>query len=244
METIFVFFIGAIFGSFINASAYRIVRRKDFIFERSCCPVCEHQLSFLDMIPIVSYFLKQGKCTYCKNKIAKRYLVAELLGGTNTVVCDSITGSIEIKFLYFIILNLLLFMSLVDIEIKEIKDSYQLILLIVATIIVSTEKWSINNYIGMIIISLPLLIIALITKSIGGADIKLFFILGLIAKTEGIIIVYLLTIVLAGGFALYKLIKEKNKKEEIALVPFVYLAFLLYKSFEKHLLICLTIWLT
>ena len=86
-------------------------------------------------------------------------------------------------------------MSLVDIEIKEIKDSYQLILLIVATIIVSTEKWSINNYIGMIIISLPLLIIALITKSIGGADIKLFFIFGLIAKTEGIIIVYLLTIV-------------------------------------------------
>ena len=244
MENIFVFFIGTIFGSFINATAYRVVRKIGFIFERSCCPVCHHQLSFLDMIPIVSYVLKQGRCTYCKNKITKRYLITELLGGINAVACWNSAESTIQQFLFFYIFNLLLFMSLVDIEIKEIKDSYQLILLIVATIIVSTEKWSINNYIGMIIISLPLLIIALITKSIGGADIKLFFILGLIAKTEGIIIVYLLTIVLAGGFALYKLIKEKNKKEEIALVPFVYLAFLLYKSFEKHLLICLTIWLT
>ena len=68
MENIFVFFIGAIFGSFINATAYRVVRKIGFIFERSCCPVCHHQLSFLDMIPIVSYVLKQGRCTYCKIK--------------------------------------------------------------------------------------------------------------------------------------------------------------------------------
>ncbi|NLZ75601.1 MAG: prepilin peptidase [Erysipelotrichia bacterium] len=244
MENIFVFFIGTIFGSFINATAYRVVRKIGFIFERSCCPVCHHQLSFLDMIPIVSYVLKQGRCTYCKNKITKRYLITELLGGINAVACWNSAESTIQQFLFFYIFNLLLFMSLVDIEIKEIKDSYQLILLIVTIIIVSIEKWSINNYIGMIIISLPLLVIALITKSIGGADIKLFFTLGLLVKTKGIIIIYLLTIGFASIFAFYRLVKENNKKEEIALVPFIYLAFLIYKYFEKHLLVCLTIWLT
>ena len=244
MVIILVFFIGTVFGSFINATAHRIVRNMDYITERSCCPLCHHQLSFLDMIPIISYVIRKGECKYCRTKIAKRYLITEVLGGINAITCWNLNSNINIKVLFFIILDLLLFMALIDIEIKEIKDVYQLQLLIVAIVVVLIEKWSFDNCIGMVIISLPLLTLALITKSIGGADVKLFFTLGMLNKGKGIIIVYFLTILFASIFALYRLKKEGNKKEEIALIPFIYLAFLTYKTVETQLLNCLIFWLT
>ncbi|MGI6607720.1 MAG: prepilin peptidase [Erysipelotrichaceae bacterium] len=242
MEIIFVFFIGAVFGSFINVAAYRTVRKKDFVFARSCCQFCYRQLSFSDMIPVISYLLKQGKCTYCKSKISERYLITELTGGINALVCFNLIEIIEVRVLFFIIMNLLLFMSLVDIETKEINDFYQLLLLILTVVIVSMEKWSIKNIIGMMIISLPLLILNIITESIGGADVKLFFSLGLLTEEKGIIVIYLLTIFSASIFALYRLKKAGNKKEEIALIPFIYSSFLIYKSFEKHLINWLILW--
>jgi leader peptidase (prepilin peptidase)/N-methyltransferase len=244
MEIIFVFFIGAVFGSFINATAYRIVRKMDFIFDRSNCSSCHQQLSFLDMIPIISYVLMKGRCRYCKNIVSKRYLATEALGGLNAIVCWNLSRTIEVKVLYFVIFNILLLISLIDIETKEISDFYQIFLLSVVVITILIEGMSFNNYIGMIIISFPLLIIALLTNSIGGADVKLFFTLGLLAKTEGILIIYLMTIVFASVFALYRLKREKNKKEEIALIPFIYLAFFTYTGFEKYLLNWFILWLT
>lgn len=244
METISVFFIGAVFGSFVNATAYRTVRNKNFIFERSNCPVCGKQLSFLDMVPVVSYLLKKGKCRYCQNRIARRYLFTEILGGINGTVCWHMAEVLEAKILFFFILNFLLFMALIDIEIMEIKDIYQLLLLILAAVTISIEKWSINNLIGALIISLPLLVLATVTESIGGADVKVFFILGMLAKEKGIMVIYLLTIGLASVFALYRLQKGSNRKEEIPLLPFIYLAFLTYKGFEKYLLNCVILWLT
>lgn len=244
MEIIFVFFIGTVFGSFINATAFRLVRKKDFVFERSCCPDCLRQLSFLDMVPIISYLVKQGKCTYCEKKISVRYFFTEVLGGINAVVCFLLSKTVEIKIYYFIILNLLLLMALIDIEIKEIEDIYQVLILIVTIIIVLREGFSIDNLLAMFIISVPLLMVLLLTESIGGADVKLFFTLGLLTKTKGIIIIYLLTIAFAGIFGLYRLIKERNMKEEIPLIPFIYFSFLIYSFFEKSFLKWLQFWLT
>ncbi len=244
MKVIFVFFIGSIFGSFINATAYRIIRKMDFVFKRSACPVCHQQLSFLDMIPIISFVLKKGKCKYCMSNISIRYLITEVLGGLNATVCFYLSKTIEIKVLSFMILSVLLFISLIDIETKEISNCYQLFLLIIVIVYVLREGLSYANYVGMTIISFPLLIIFLLTKAIGGADVKLFFTLGLLAKTEGIVIIYLLTIFFASIFALYKLIKGNDKKEEIALIPFIYLASLSYKGFEKYLSKWFIMWLT
>ena len=159
----------------------------DFIFTRSSCPICHQQLSFLDMIPIISYVLNEGRCRYCRNTVSIRYLATEILGGLNATVCWIYPEIIEVKVLFFVIFNT------IDIPDrywnKEISDFYQISLLSAVVITILIEGMSFNNYIGMIIISLPLLIIALLTNSIGGADVKLFFTLGLLTKTEGIIII-------------------------------------------------------
>jgi len=76
-----IFCIGTLFGSFFTLAVYRIPLKKDITHERSFCPNCNHKLTFLDMIPILSYICLGGKCRYCKQKIRPRYLLLEILSG-------------------------------------------------------------------------------------------------------------------------------------------------------------------
>jgi leader peptidase (prepilin peptidase) / N-methyltransferase len=48
---------------------------------RSACPSCNHQISALENIPIISYLLLGGKCKSCKSKISIRYPLVEALTG-------------------------------------------------------------------------------------------------------------------------------------------------------------------
>ena len=48
---------------------------------RSACPKCQHQITALENIPIISYLLLGGKCKSCKTKISMRYPLVELLTG-------------------------------------------------------------------------------------------------------------------------------------------------------------------
>ena len=76
-----IFCIGTVFGSFFTLAVYRIPLKKDITHERSYCPNCSHKLTFLDMIPILSYVFLRGRCRYCKQKIRPRYLLLEILSG-------------------------------------------------------------------------------------------------------------------------------------------------------------------
>jgi len=76
-----IFCIGTLFGSFFTLAVYRIPLKRDITHERSFCPNCNHKLTFLDMIPILSYLCLGGKCRYCKQKIRPRYLLLEILSG-------------------------------------------------------------------------------------------------------------------------------------------------------------------
>ena len=76
-----IFCIGTVFGSFFTLAVYRIPLKKDITHERSYCPNCNHKLTFLDMIPILSYLFLRGKCRYCKQKIRPRYFLLEILSG-------------------------------------------------------------------------------------------------------------------------------------------------------------------
>ena len=76
-----IFIIGTLFGSFSTLAVYRLPLHKDITHERSFCPNCEHKLSFLDMIPVLSYIFLRGKCRYCGKKIRIRYLLLEVFTG-------------------------------------------------------------------------------------------------------------------------------------------------------------------
>ena len=91
-----VFCIGATFGSFFTLAVYRIPIKQDITHTRSYCPKCAHKLSFIDMIPILSYVCLGGKCRYCKEKIRPRYILLEILSGLAFVLFSA-----SIKFSVF-----------------------------------------------------------------------------------------------------------------------------------------------
>lgn len=82
MNEIFLFAVGAVFGSFAGAVAWRLHHGRDFIRERSECEHCHHVLSAMDLIPIVGWLSLKGKCRYCRKPVSWQYPLMELcLGG-------------------------------------------------------------------------------------------------------------------------------------------------------------------
>ena len=79
LESIFVFALGAICGSFFNVLILRKNTGESVLWERSRCLSCNHQLSPLDLIPIFGYFILGGKCRYCGSKFSVQYVVVEFL---------------------------------------------------------------------------------------------------------------------------------------------------------------------
>ncbi len=45
---------------------------------RSMCPACEHKLTWLDTIPVVSFLLLKGRCRHCGEPIGGQYLLVEI----------------------------------------------------------------------------------------------------------------------------------------------------------------------
>lgn len=78
---LFLFVMGAIWGSFLNVVIIRSSKNKSFVSGRSYCPKCKHQLAWKDNIPLLSFFILHGKCAYCKKKISLIYPVVEALTG-------------------------------------------------------------------------------------------------------------------------------------------------------------------
>lgn len=69
--------LGLCVGSFLNVVAIRSLAEQSLLKPPSQCPKCNHRLGFLDLIPVVSYFLLKGKCRYCQASIHWHYPLVE-----------------------------------------------------------------------------------------------------------------------------------------------------------------------
>ncbi|MBQ2623311.1 prepilin peptidase [Candidatus Saccharibacteria bacterium] len=78
----FMFILGACFGSFLCCLARRIKYRQTHkrpLGHRSVCPHCKYQLKWYDNIPIVSWLILHGKCRKCHHKIGILEIASEIL---------------------------------------------------------------------------------------------------------------------------------------------------------------------
>lgn len=126
------FCIGTLFGSFFSLAIYRIPRKQDIMIKRSYCPNCKHELNVLDLIPILSYIYRLGRCKYCKEEISMRYLALELFNGILFLTIYLIFGNniymyliLIIYILVFIIIgSMVMKIKMSEKEIKEVKELY------------------------------------------------------------------------------------------------------------------------
>ncbi|HEY6089731.1 MAG TPA: prepilin peptidase [Gemmatimonadaceae bacterium] len=77
----FVFLVGASFGSFLNVCIGRWPEGLSVVKPRSRCPKCGHQIKASENIPIVSWLMLRGRCSSCGESISIQYPIVELLVG-------------------------------------------------------------------------------------------------------------------------------------------------------------------
>lgn len=72
--------LGAIWGSFLNVVAYRLINNQTPFFpQRSYCPHCKKTLRWYELVPIFSFIFLRGSCSSCKKNISPLYPFIELL---------------------------------------------------------------------------------------------------------------------------------------------------------------------
>lgn len=113
---LFVIGYGMIIGSFLNVCIYRIPLGESIVFPGSHCMHCKHPLKSLDLIPVMSFISLGGRCRYCKEQIAKRYMLVELMTGI-------LFGAVYLKFglglelwMYLVFVAVIIVLSMIDLD--------------------------------------------------------------------------------------------------------------------------------
>lgn len=221
-----LFFMGACIASFINVLVYRIPLQLNYVKGRSFCPKCHHQLTCIDMIPIVGWFLLRGRCRYCHCRISIRYVVIEFIGGVFILFCYDCFG-FHLMFVMFLYFMFLLAISIIDYQIMIIPNELVLACLMIA--IMSIPLFHLDFFsrvIGMCCLSIPLYLLnCLYPDSFGGGDIKLLSVNGFFLGWKVLLVSMYISSVIAGFYAFYLLIRYQSQKKYIAFGPFISIGF-------------------
>jgi leader peptidase (prepilin peptidase)/N-methyltransferase len=96
---------------------------------RSACPKCNHQITALENIPIISYLLLGGKCKSCKTKISIRYPLVEALTGVLLGLVAYQFGYTTITLFAWIFTLALITLTFIDFDTQLLPDDITLPLL-------------------------------------------------------------------------------------------------------------------
>jgi leader peptidase (prepilin peptidase)/N-methyltransferase len=81
ITAIWLGFIGACIGSFLNVVAYRMPRGMSVVWKPSHCPRCGHAIRPRDNVPVLGWLWLRGRCRDCGQPISPRYAIVEAVMG-------------------------------------------------------------------------------------------------------------------------------------------------------------------
>ena len=230
---IYLFIVGAVFGSFFDCIANRLSRNESIITPRSHCEKCGNVLHWYELIPILSYLLQKGRCKKCRQPISIEYLLAEVITGIlfafsynlygftlDTIISIVVVSVVIITFIsdskYMVILDEALIVgSIILLILYYLKGDYSLILM---------------SIISALILSVLMLLIKVLgdkafkQESLGWGDIKLSMFAGIVLGWKlGLVYIFLGSL-LALPYALY--ITYRKKEGILPFGPFLATAIL------------------
>lgn len=237
---ILLFVLGSAFGSFYNVVALRLLKNESILLPKSHCPKCQKSLKWYELLPIFSYIFLRGKCHKCKDKISIVYPLVELFTALLFMASYYVFGFSYSFFISLIISSVLVITYVTDFKEFVILDEVLLIggILIVIVLLIST---GLNSTILKILHGGALFIVFYLFKlfgdklfkkeSLGGGDIKLAFLIGLVLGLK----LGLFSVVVASFLAFpYAMIVSLFKKtKEIPFGPFLITSlFVIYFKFN------------
>ncbi|MYM82396.1 prepilin peptidase [Duganella sp. FT50W] len=135
---------GLLFGSFLNVVIHRLpimmqresdnyvaeesgkplphTDRYNLMVPRSACPHCQHQITAMENIPVLSWLALRGKCRGCKAAISPRYPLVELLTGALSALVVWRFGSGQAGLAALCFLYVLIALTFIDADTKLLPD--------------------------------------------------------------------------------------------------------------------------
>ena len=192
---ILIFLYGLLIGSFLNVVIYRVPEKQNIVTIRSHCMSCGYELKWYDLVPLFSYLVLGGKCRKCKERISVQYPLIEVLNGALYVIVFAKWGLSVDSLLYCLLFSALIALSVIDFRTYEIPLGINgcILLLGVLQVVFHLSLWK-DYLIGFLAVSLPLYLLFQITKGrgIGGGDVKLMAVCGLVIGWQNIILAFFL----------------------------------------------------
>lgn len=217
--------IGLCVGSFLNVVIYRVPNGMSLAKPNSHCPTCKYELKWYDNIPVLSYLILGGKCRSCKTNISFRYTAVEIANTLLWLLCTFLfwEKSIPLACIYMIVSSVFICVFFIDLEHKLIFDRFQIILLVLGVTCIFFDKefgWLshiIGGVAGFAVFYLVSWLFEKLCKKegLGGGDIKLAGVVGLLLGWEKLLLALLVaTIPAAVTMLIINGVREKGSKTE------------------------------
>lgn len=221
---VIIFIFGSIMGSFLNVLAVRLSNNESIIYPSSHCHNCQHKLKWYELIPILSYIIQKGKSNCCNTRIPISYLIVEIV--TGALYC---TAYHSFGFSYELVISLIFISSLITIIVSDIEYMIILdeviavacILIILLELVFFGLEFTVNKILSGILAFITMYGIKMIgdkmfkKESMGGGDIKLMFLFGIVIGFPLSICDIFLATFIAFPVAIYLLFSRKD-----SLIPF------------------------
>ncbi|MDE6749355.1 MAG: prepilin peptidase [Lachnospiraceae bacterium] len=220
---IIIFLYGIVIGSFLNVCIYRIPKKEDIVKVRSHCMNCGYKLEWYDLVPLFSYLFLKGRCRKCKTKLSVQYPLIEAANGIMYVVIVLINGANVESLLYCLLASALLTLSVIDFRTYEIPIGINIFILALGLIRVVTDFSDWPNYlIGLLCVSTFLAVIYYASKGrgIGGGDVKLMAVCGLVLGWKLIILAFFIGCILGAVIHVARM-KISGESHVLAMGPYL-----------------------
>ncbi len=215
------------------------------------CTHCYHQLSYYDLIPVISWLMLRGKCRYCHKRISFQYPLIEILAAVLTISyvlywrLTPISNPVGVISLILILIVLYGLISLLIFDFKwyilPTKIIYSLFIVGVVYTILNISQVSLISLLASTLIGGGLFYLLYIVSSgkwIGGGDIRLGFLLGFLLSDFKYAVLLIFLASLIGSLVSIFLVsfKKLNIKSTIPFGPFLIFSYIIIQLFGSYIL--------
>lgn len=238
--------LGLLVGSFVYATVWRLhmqeqakstkSKKKYSISKgRSQCPNCKHQLAWYDLIPLASWLILGGKCRYCKKPISIEYPLTEISTSALFVwfslfwQFNGLANYIQFG-LWLAILTGLIMLTIYDLRWFELPHQiiYTLIGLAAVLLVIRAFSGDVGTFFSGIGAALVAggffygLHAISDGKWMGGGDVKLAFLMGLLLGFQKLLLAMMIGFISAAILSgILIAAKKLTRKDMIPFGPFL-----------------------
>lgn len=225
MIEVMVFVFGLIVGSFCNVVIYRLPLGNSIVTPGSRCRSCDNSIRPWDNIPILSYFILNGRCRSCREPISVRYPIVEFTSAILYLTLYLKFGLSILFVIYALMASTLVVVALIDLDHKIIPNIITLpgILVGLSLSLQLLPITPLTSLLGVLIGGALFYLIALISKGgMGGGDIKLIAMIGAFLGWHGTLFTIFSSALLGAVVGIMLMVLgKKGRKDKVPFGPFL-----------------------